>query len=181
MPEVSDDPKAPASTRHDWALAVWQGAKIGAVLFAAWAALFNFSVVRGASMAPGIYDGDRILVDQLSVSLGGLSRGDIVVLRCPLDPRLDYIKRVVALPGEYVEVVDGVVQVDGVPLEEPYVAQQDERAALRMQVPGGAYFVMGDNRRHSSDSREVGVVAVEQIVGVVGLRVWPLERAGRLH
>lgn len=181
MREVTDHPDLPAPARHDWSVAVWQGAKIGALLFAAWAALFNFSVVRGASMAPGIYDGDRILVDQLTVSLGSLSRGDIVVLRCPLDPRLDYIKRVVALPGEFVEMVDGKVIVDGVPLDEPYVAQQDERASLRMLVPAGAYFVMGDNRRHSSDSREFGVVAVEQMVGVVGLRVWPLERAGRLR
>lgn len=166
--------------RHGWAHAAWNGAKVGGALFAAWAVLFNFSVVRGGSMSPGIHDGDRILVDQLSMALGGVRRGDIVVLRCPLDPRLDYIKRVVALPGEDVAVEGGRVLVDGRMLDEPYVERPDFHARLRMRVPQGSYFVMGDNRCHSSDSREFGVVAAEQLVGKVDLRVWPLERAGLL-
>ncbi|MEY2746938.1 MAG: hypothetical protein RL112_1980 [Planctomycetota bacterium] len=160
--------------------ALWTGAKVGAILVALHAALFHVSIVRGGSMAPGIHDGDRILVDQLSPALGAVGRGDIVVLRCPLDPRYDYIKRVVALPGETVEVRHGRVWIDGFELEEPYVERQDPRSALRMVVPDDSYFVMGDNRRHSSDSREFGVVAAQQLVGVVGVRLWPLERAGAL-
>lgn len=169
-----------ATGHHGWRSAAWGGAKLGGALFAAWAVLFNFSVVRGGSMSPGIHDGDRILVDQLSVALGGVQRGDIVVLRCPLDPRLDYIKRVVALPGEMVVVEAGRVIVDGRLLDEPYVERPDFHARLRMRVPQDSYFVMGDNRCHSSDSREFGVVAGEQLVGKVDWRVWPLDRAGML-
>lgn len=171
-------PAAPALP--GWGKAAWNGAKLGGALFAAWTVLFNFSVVRGGSMSPGIHDGDRILVDQLSMAIGGAGRGDIVVLRCPLDPRLDYIKRVVALPGETVVVEAGRVFVDGRQLDEPYVERPDFHARLRMRVPQDSYFVMGDNRCQSSDSREFGVVAGEQIVGRVELRVWPLERAGLL-
>lgn len=178
--DPAPDSAPPQPGRHGWASAAWSGAKVGGALFAAWAVLFNFSVVRGGSMSPGIHDGDRILVDQLSVALGGVGRGDIVVLRCPLDPRLDYIKRVVALPGETVAVEAGRVVVDGRLLDEPYVERPDFHARLRMRVPEGSYFVMGDNRCHSSDSREFGVVAAEQIVGKVDVRVWPLERAGLL-
>ncbi|MFN9785771.1 MAG: signal peptidase I [Planctomycetia bacterium] len=160
--------------------ALWTGTKIGALCVALYASLFHVSIVRGGSMAPGIHDGDRILVDQLSPVLGSVARGDIVILRCPLDPRYDYIKRVVALPGETVEVRHGRVWIDGLELDEPYVERQDPRSALRMVVPDDSYFVMGDNRRHSSDSREFGVVAGEQLLGVVGVRLWPLERAGAL-
>jgi signal peptidase I len=160
--------------------ALWTGAKAGALLVALYMSLFHVSIVRGGSMSPGIHDGDRILVDQLGPLLGSVARGDIVVLRCPLDPRYDYIKRVVALPGETVEVRHGRVWIDGFELDEPYVERQDPRSALRMVVPDDSYFVMGDNRRHSSDSREFGVVAGEQLVGVVGVRLWPLERAGVL-
>jgi signal peptidase I len=160
--------------------ALWNGAKVGAILVALYACLFHVSIVRGGSMAPGIHDGDRILVDQLSPVLGSVARGDIVVLRCPLDPRYDYIKRVVALPGETVEVRHGRVWIDGLELDEPYVEAQDQRSALRMVVPADSYFVMGDNRRHSSDSREFGAIAGEQVVGVVGVRLWPFERAGAL-
>lgn len=144
----------------------------------AYGLFFNFSVVRGNSMAPRIHDGDRILVDHLSFVLGGIERGDIVVLHYPLDPSLDYIKRVIGLPGDVVRIEDGRVSVNGQTIEEPYVDAPDENTRLSMQVAPNQFFVLGDNRPHSSDSREFGLVPRQNLVGRVDLRVWPPERAG---
>jgi signal peptidase I len=144
----------------------------------AWVGLFHFSVVRGSSMTPSIQDGDRIVVDHLSYVMGEVRRGDVVVLRYPLDPTLDYIKRVIGLPGERVRLAGGRVWIDGEELVEPYVAAADPATRLETTVAPGHYFVLGDNRPHSSDSREFGLVPRELLVGRVDLRVWPLERLG---
>lgn len=155
--------------------------KIGAVVFVVYGLIFNFSVVRGSSMSPGIHDGDRILVDHLSYLLKDVHRGDVIVLRYPLDPRLDYIKRVIGLPGDDVRIRGGFVSVNGTVLEEPYISEPDPRIALAVRVEPDHYFVMGDNRPHSSDSREFGQVPHENVVGKVDLRVWPPSRAGMIE
>lgn len=155
-------------------------AKIGIVLFITYGLVFNFSVVRGSSMSPGIHDGDRILVDHLSYLFRDVKRGDIVVLQYPLDPSLDYIKRVIGLPGDVVRVDGEGVFVNGDRLDEPYILESDPRSHLLQTVAPDSYFVMGDNRRHSSDSREFGQVPRQNLVGVVNVRVWPLGRAGLL-
>ncbi|HEV8114433.1 MAG TPA: signal peptidase I [Planctomycetota bacterium] len=144
----------------------------------AYVLLFHLSVVRGSSMSPGIHDGDRILVDHLSYVLGGVHRGDVVVLRCPLDTSLDYIKRVIGLPGDEIKIEQGDVFVNGTPLVEPYVARPDRRTRLLETVAPDHYFVLGDNREHSSDSREFGQVPRRLLRGRVDLRVWPPLRAG---
>jgi signal peptidase I len=163
-----------------WLRSLWTSAKIGAVLFVAYGLMFNFSVVRGSSMAPGIHDGDRILVDHLSYVFGDVQRGDIVVLQYPLDPTLDYIKRVIGVPGDHVAIADGVVCVNGERLAEPYVLEQDPRARLDVVVGPDHFFVLGDNRPHSSDSREFGQVPRENLRGRVEVRVWPPDRMGTL-
>jgi signal peptidase I len=155
--------------------------KVGAVLLVLYGLVFNFSVVRGSSMSPGIHDGDRILVNHLSYLLQPVSRGDIVVLRYPLDPRLDYIKRVIGLPGDVVRIHGGFVSVNGEVLEEPYVSRPDPRGDLCVRVEPEHYFVMGDNRPHSSDSREFGQVPRENLVGKVDLCIWPPTRVGVLE
>ncbi len=152
--------------------------KIGLVLFVVYGLVFNFSVVRGSSMSPGIHDGDRILINHLSYVLSDVQRGDIVVLRYPLDPRLDYIKRVIGLPGDLVRIRGGFVSVNGEVIEEPYISQPDPRGELCVRVEPEHFFVMGDNRPHSSDSREFGQVPRENLVGKVDLRVWPPSRVG---
>lgn len=144
----------------------------------AYGLFFNFSVVRGNSMAPRIHDGDRILVDHLSFVIGGIERGDIVVLHYPLDPSLDYIKRVIGLPGDVVHIENGRVSVNGTMIDEPYVDEHDASTRMTMQVAPDQYFVLGDNRPHSSDSREFGLVPRQNLVGRCDLRVWPPERAG---
>jgi len=155
-------------------------AQILGLCVVSYALLFHLSVVRGRSMAPGIHDGDRILVDHLSYVLGGVERGDVVVLRCPIDPDLDYIKRVIGLPGDVVRIEDGAVYVNGVPLEEPYVTAPDHRTKLLETVAPEHYFVLGDNREHSSDSREFGQVPHRLLRGRVDLRVWPPQRVGAI-
>lgn len=156
------------------------GLKIGLVLFVTYGLVFNFSVVRGSSMSPGIHDGDRILVDHLTYLFRDVHRGDIVVLQYPLDPTLDYIKRVIGVPGDKIEIDHGHVSVNGDRLDEPYIAEPDPRTRLSEIVGPDSYFVMGDNRPHSSDSREFGLVPRENLVGLVNVRVWPPARAGVL-
>lgn len=156
-------------------------AKAAALLFIGYALMFNFSVVRGSSMAPGIHDGDRILVDHLSYVFRDVQRGDIVVLQYPLDPSLDYIKRVIGVPGDRVEIHDGAVWVNDEPLAEPYVSDRDPRTRLSAIVQPEHFFVLGDNRPHSSDSREFGQVPRDNLRGRVEVRVWPPERIGTLE
>ena len=147
-----------------------------ALLF--YALFFNLSVVRGSSMTPGIQDGDRILVEPWSYLLGPIERGDVIVLRYPLDPEIDYIKRVIGLPGDRVSMARGHVWVNGAVLDEPYVESIDPSSVLSLIVEPGRYFVLGDNRPRSSDSREFGLVPEEFVRGRVDLRLWPLGRAG---
>lgn len=148
------------------------------VCAAAYLVVFNLSVVRGSSMAPGIHDGDRILVGQWTYLLGDVERGDVVVMSYPVDPRLDYIKRVIGLPGDQVRMSGGEVFVNGERIDEPYVDQVEGAVSYFTTVRPGHYFVLGDNRPHSSDSREFGQVPRELLKGRVDLRVWPLSRAG---
>ncbi|MBK7645515.1 MAG: signal peptidase I [Planctomycetes bacterium] len=155
--------------------------KVGVVLLVVYGLVFNFSIVRGSSMSPGIHDGDRILVNHLSYLLEPVKRGDIVVLRYPLDPRLDYIKRVIGLPGDLVVIRGGFVSVNGEVIEEPYISEPDPRGDMVVRVTSEHYFVMGDNRPHSSDSREFGQVPRENLVGKVDLRIWPPSRLGVLE
>lgn len=146
----------------------------------AYLCLFNLSVVRGSSMAPRIHDGDRILIDHLSYMFGDVGRGDIVVLKYPLDPSVDYIKRVVGLPGDEVVLQDGEVWVNGERMDEPYVAEQDPFSRVRVRVKPAHFFVLGDNRPRSCDSREFGLVPQDYIRGRVEVRVWPPERVGQI-
>jgi len=154
------------------------GGRTSALMALVYVLLFNLSVVRGSSMTPGIHDGDRILVETWSYFFDDPGRGDVVVLRYPLDPSIDYIKRIVGVPGDRVTCAGGEVWVNGERLDEPYVAFPDAGCWLSITVEPDQYFVLGDNRRRSSDSRDFGQVPAEYVRGRVDLRLWPLERAG---
>jgi len=166
--------------RPRWSGLVATTGKVGLLVILAWGLLFNFSEVRGSSMSPGIHDRDRILVDQVSYLLGDVTRGDVVVLRYPLDPSLDYIKRVVGLPGDEITILGGDLFINGDLVTEPYVdaASVDPYTRLHTRVAEGHYFVLGDNRLRSSDSREFGQVPHDLLRGKVRMRVWPPDRAG---
>ncbi|MEW6072613.1 MAG: signal peptidase I [Planctomycetota bacterium] len=163
--------------RRGWRF-LGDGARVTFAALVLYALFFNLSVVRGTSMAPGIQDGDRILVEPWSYLLGEVERGDVVVLRSPLDPRIDYVKRVIGVPGDRIALAGGRVWVNGAPLEEPYVAEVDPASLYVGTVGKGEYFVLGDNRPRSSDSREFGLVPAAHLRGRVDLRLWPPSRMG---
>lgn len=174
---ASDPSAAPtAGRRRRWAVAQLCG-----LLAVAYLALFHVSVVRGSSMAPGIHDGDRIVVDHFAYLLGDVERGDVVVLKYPLDPSLDYIKRVIGLPGDEVMIDHGEVWVNGERLSEPYVESADPLSRLYVRVQPAHFFVLGDNRPRSSDSREFGQVPMDYVRGRVEVRLWPLSRIGTIQ
>ncbi len=160
--------------------------------------------VEGPSMDPTLVDGERVIVNKLnylSFSPEGLigllpfvdsgddehlyafdrpDTGDIVVFRAPADEDRDFVKRIIGVPGETVEIKDGVVFVDGIELQEPYVARRDRGNMAPVTVPADTYFMLGDNRRASNDSRIFGVVPIENIHGRAWISFWPLDRLNAL-
>lgn len=141
--------------------------------------------VEGTSMMPGLTDQERIFVNKYEYKLGpnNIHRGDLVVFHYPKDPRESYIKRVVGIPGDSVQIVYGQVYVNLQKLDEPYVldAYRDRDSMDLQVVPPDDYFVLGDHRNSSSDSRSWGFVGREGIYGKAVLVYWPLTKIGRVH
>jgi len=134
--------------------------------------------VDGSSMEPNFHDGDFVIVNRLAYRLGEIQRGDVIVFPYPLDPEVDYIKRVIGLPGDRVEVRGGQVFLNGAALTEPYLLELSLGDLAERVVPPGFVFVMGDNRNGSSDSRSWGPLSVDEIVGKAIFRYWPYSMAG---
>lgn len=137
-------------------------------------------LVSGASMEPMFQNGDYLLIDELSYYFREPQRGEVIVFRYPSDPRSFYIKRIIALPGETIEVRDGSVFVsnnDNKPLSESYIHVQDTGGNVVTELKENEYFVMGDNRPFSFDSRSWGPLERSDIVGVARLRLWPVSKA----
>ena len=156
----------------------------------------NFKV-EGSSMVPTLEGGQYLVVDQASFfkfdkermsralpfwevleaepefAFDPPTRGEVIVFNYPLDPRKDFVKRVVGLPGETVEVQGGIVLVDGMALPEPYLQRKDSSDAPPLILGEKEYYVIGDNRRNSNDSRSWGAVPEDNIVGRVWLVYWP--------
>jgi signal peptidase I len=139
--------------------------------------------VQGASMQPLLQDEERILVNKFAYRVGAVRRGDVVVFWYPRDPAVSFIKRVIALPGEVVELRRGQVFVNGRPLQEPWVAPafRGQDSVGPLEVERGHYFVLGDHRTSSNDSRTWGDVPERYIYGKAVFRFWPLGRLGRLE
>jgi len=141
--------------------------------------------VEGTSMMPGISDQERIFVNKYEYKLGAgnIHRGDLIVFHYPKDPRESYIKRVVGLPGDTVEIQEGDVYVNSRKLDEPYVPDEyrDHDSIPLQKVPPDDYFVLGDHRNSSSDSRSWGFVGRNRIYGRAVLVYWPFEKIGPLH
>jgi len=172
------------------ALKEWVGLLVRAGIWALLIYLFIFqvSIVEGDSMSPTFHDGDKLVIDKLTALVSPVGRFDVIVfetvdaLKEPRRPR-DYIKRVIGLPGQTVGLHDGEVWVNGEKLEDRFGptytnSAWDSHEAQTFEVPPGYYFVMGDNRRFSKDSRvegrqSLGFVAAGQIKGLVRLRFWP--------
>jgi len=141
--------------------------------------------VKGNSMHPTYYDEEYILTDKISYKFHLPQRGDIVILKSPKNPDIDFIKRVVALPGEKVLIKEGRLYINGQELQEDYLKVSTPvfpggfiQEGLEVTIPDGFLFVLGDNRPGSSDSREFGFIPVENIIGRVFFRYFPLNRFG---
>lgn len=136
--------------------------------------------VEGTSMAPRLSDQERIVINKFVYKFEPIQRGDIVVFRYPRDPAKSFIKRVVGLPGETVEIRRGVVYVNGTPLREDYVPadEHDLHSYPATRLPPQHYFVLGDHRRSSNDSRAWGTVHRDYIYGKAVFAYWPPDRFG---
>ncbi len=139
-------------------------------------------VIPTGSMLPTIQLQDRVVVDKLFFKFTGLHRGDIVVFHPPASAhsKEDFIKRVIGLPGEKIEVKNGRVYINDQPLVEDYIAEPPNYQYGPQIIPQNAYFVMGDNRNNSADSHEWGMLPAENITGRALFRYWPLNRFGLL-
>lgn len=139
--------------------------------------------VEGGSMEPGLEDQERIFINKLVYRWENIGRGDIVVFRYPRDPRKSFIKRVIALPGDTIRISFGHVYVNGKAVDEPYVPEEfmDTRSYPEIVVPAYAYFVLGDHRNSSNDSREIGPIPRSHIYGKAVFGYWPMEKMGLLH
>lgn len=141
-------------------------------------------IVSGASMDDTFHDGEYLIVDQVSYYFEEPQRGDVIVFKYPKDPSKFFIKRVIGLPGDTVTIENSTVTITndthpgGFALEEPYVASMQPEPILVEELGEREYFVMGDNRDHSSDSRRWGVLQKERIVGRAFIRLFPPNELG---
>lgn len=165
----------------------WLRELVVALIVAAAIILFVYQPVRveGTSMMPGLVDSERIFINKFvyRLGMGGVQRGDTVVFLFPQDPRRSYIKRVIGVPGDTLEMREGQVWLNGSELSEPYVPDEyrDPSNMAPIRIPPGHYFVMGDHRSASNDSRTWGPLPVQAIYGKAVFVYWPLERMGTLR
>ncbi|MBM7623540.1 signal peptidase I [Sporohalobacter salinus] len=137
--------------------------------------------IPSGSMEPTLKPGDRIFVNKFIYRFQDPQRFDIIVFKYPVDPHKKFIKRVIGLPGDTVKIVDGTVYVNGKAIEEDYTLNKGYSDYHKIEVPSQNYFVLGDNRNNSEDSRFWGFVPRENIVGEALFRFWPITRIGAIN
>lgn len=139
------------------------------------------SIVLGSSMEPGLEDGQRLIINKAVYHFRDPARGDVIILHPPIEPQKEYVKRVIGIPGDTIEVRNGVVYINGSPLYEPYIKETPRNNFSPFIVPENNYFVMGDNRNNSNDSRTGWTVTSDNIIGEAWLRIWPLSKWGTVQ
>ena len=180
-PEISKSRRRSNGTRQaiEWGVLI-VGALVIALLIKTF--LFQAFFIPSESMVPTLKVHDRVLVNKLSYKLHPVHRDDIVVFKAPpgSDPGIDdLVKRVIGLPGETVSAHGGHVYINGGELKESYLPRDAQTSDFApVKIPANSYWVMGDNRGNSRDSRVFGVIAKHNIVGRVFIRIWPLSRLG---
>lgn len=137
--------------------------------------------IPSGSMQPTLKPGDRIFVNKFIYHFQDPKRFDIIVFEYPVDPHKKFIKRIIGLPGDTVKIVEGTVYVNGEPLKEDYTLNQGYSNYHKIKVPPKNYFVLGDNRNNSEDSRFWGFVPRKNIVGKALFRFWPITRLGIIN
>lgn len=160
---------------------------IGSLFIVVYLFILAPNQVKGTSMEPTFHSGEYILTSKVTYKFRPMQRGDVVVFKSLANPDIDYIKRVIGLPGDTIEVRGSDVYVNGKLLEEGYISDRTnlwEGGFLRdnepVRVPEDEIFVMGDNRPHSSDSREFGFVPIQNIIGQVFYRYFPSDKIGAI-
>jgi len=177
-------PQAPARPSYALAAISWARDLFVSVLIAVVIILFLYQPVKveGTSMMPALVDQERIFINKFVYRFGisEINRGDTVVFWYPGDPTKSYIKRVIGMPGDRVQVVEGTVFVNGHALDEPYVPfdYRDQMSTPLTIVPSDEFFVLGDHRSSSNDSRSWGTVPRKYIYGKAVFVYWPLDRLG---
>jgi len=137
----------------------------------------SYTVVM-SSMEPNFQDGECIMVNKLSYRSSGPQRGQVIIFNPPFDSEYPFIKRVIGLPGETVEIKDGKVSINGTPLNEEYIMAPPNYTMSVTEVPENEYFVLGDNRNNSTDSSKGWTVPQDNIIGKAWLTYWPPSKLG---
>ena len=160
----------------------WLRDMVVSIAVSAFIIVFLYQPVRveGTSMLPMLEDQDRLFINKMAYKIGEVHRGDVVVFLYPHDHTKSYIKRVIALPGDDLRIDHGQVYVNGRAITEEYVPARftDDRSQPGLVIPENEYFVMGDHRSISSDSRDFGPVARDLIYGKAAFVYWPMDQAG---
>ena len=185
VPPTPGQPAQPPAPKSSSMIGLWfrdlliaAGASVLMITF-----LYQPVRVEGTSMLPRLENSDRLFINKFVYHIEAIERGDIVVFRYPRDPEKSYIKRVIGLPGDRIRIVRGQVWLNDNPLREPYVPEmyRDTRSMPETVIPEGTYFMMGDHRSISSDSREFWPVARDLIYGKAVFVYWPARDAGVLR
>jgi len=181
---VAPEPDCPPPVRATAGLGVWLRDLVISLAISAFIIVFLYQPVKveGTSMMPSLEDQERIFVNKFVYRLEPIERGDIVVFRYPYDPSKSYIKRVIAMAGDHIRIESGQVYVNGEALIETYVPAEyaDRRSYPDTVVPENDYFVLGDHRSMSDDSRRFGPVNQSFIYGKAVFGYWPMEKVGRV-
>jgi len=134
------------------------------------------TVVKGASMEPTLHNNERLIANKISYRFETPERGEIIIFRPPLEIKRNYIKRIIGIPGDKIEIANGEIYLNDKKLEEPYVKNRSYENMPPTIVPDDSFFVLGDNRPNSSDSRYWGFVPRKNVVGRAWIVFWPLNR-----
>jgi signal peptidase I len=182
---VQEPTPEPAKGKGLHHIGLWVRDLVISVLVAAFIIIFLYQPVKveGTSMAPGLSNDERIFINKFVYRFESISRGDVVVFHPPIDEDKSYIKRVIGVPGDRVRIDDGRVYVNDHLLSEPYVpeAYEDFRSYPETIVPTESYFVLGDHRNMSKDSRDFGPVKESAIFGKAVFAYWPMKQLGTLR
>jgi signal peptidase I len=176
---------APAPPRKNGGVGLWLRDLLVSAAASVLIITFLYQPVRveGTSMLPRLEDRDRLFINKFVYHFTAIERGDVVVFHYPRDPEKSYIKRVIALPGDRLRINHGTVWLNGKPLRENYVPDEyrDSRSMAEIVVPEDTYFMMGDHRSISSDSRDFGPVEHSLIYGKAVFVYWPTRDAGMVR
>ena len=130
-------------------------------------------IIVGSSMEPNLQEGQRLLINKVVYNLHEPERGDVIVFHSPNNRRVEYVKRIIGLPSETIEVSNGLVYINNHQLDETYITDLPKYTLLPQEIPENEYFVLGDNRNNSNDSHNGWTVPHQQIIGKAWLSIWP--------